>query len=128
MLWLRYPSPESLLGQIGDLCHENFSRHSASHSSILREIFGGSYPLYHTLSFRGFEQNTERGTQHCARSKRRDPDGLSIRKTPADQYQVGTQHHSSAAEETETTIRYLTRCTHKLYLHPGLYHTLCPGT
>src|SRR5258708_2677231 len=41
-------------------------------------------PLYHTLSFRGVEQNTERGTQHRAPSKRRDPDRLSICKTPAD--------------------------------------------
>jgi len=127
MLWLRYPYPASLLCPIGDCCHENFSRHSASRSSILREIFGGSYPLYHTRSFRGVEQNTARDTQHRASAKRRDPDRLSICKTPADQYQVGTQHHSSTAEQPQPTLRQLTRRTHNLSLRENFSHTLCTG-
>src|SRR5712691_7561019 len=86
-----------------------------------------SRPLYYTLSFRGVEQNTERDTQHRASSKRRDPDRLSTCKTPADQYQVGTQHHSRTAEQSQPTLRQLTRRTHTLSLRENCSHTLCTG-
>ena len=68
-------------------------------------MFSPVSPLCHMLSLRGFEHKTARGTQHGARSKRRDPDRLSVRKTPAEQDQVCTKHHSSNGEQTETTRR-----------------------